>query len=188
MFDRKGQRKYLNAPEREAFLKAVEDEKDERKKAFCLTLFHSGCRISEGLNVTVERIDLGEKTVVFETLKRRKEKCFRAVPMPDATLQLLGRIMAGAPPADPLWSYSRATAYRLVKDIMTRAGISGSMACPKGLRHGFGIACIESRVPLTTVKKWMGHARLENTAIYLEAGGNEERKLAERLWNPKQND
>lgn len=56
------------------------------------------------------------------------------------------------------------------------------MACPKGLRHGIAIACIEESIPQTTVQKWLGHARLETTAIYLDARGEEERELAKRLW------
>jgi integrase len=65
---------------------------------------------------------------------------------------------------------------------MARAGIAGGMACPKGLRHGFAIACIAQDVPLTTIKKWMGHARLETTEIYLDASGDEERDFAKRVW------
>lgn len=37
-------------------------------------------------------------------------------------------------------------------------------------------------IPLTTLKKWLGHRRLETTAIYLDVGGDEERELAQRLW------
>jgi integrase len=33
------------------------------------------------------------------------------------------------------------------------------------------------------VKKWLGHARLETTEIYLEIVGFEERKMAQLLWN-----
>ena len=58
----------------------------------------------------------------------------------------------------------------------------GGMASPKGLRHGFAVACLAQKIPLTTVKKWLGHARLETTAIYLEVSGDEERELAKRLW------
>ncbi len=35
---------------------------------------------------------------------------------------------------------------------------------------------------IATVQKWLGHARLETTAIYLEVSGDEERELAKRLW------
>ena len=65
---------------------------------------------------------------------------------------------------------------------MTQAGIDGGMASPKGLRHGFAIACIAKSIPLPTIQKWMGHARMETTAIYLGVTGVEERELAKRLW------
>jgi integrase/recombinase XerD len=29
---------------------------------------------------------------------------------------------------------------------------------------------------------WLGHARLETTAIYLDVSGEEERDLAKRFW------
>ena len=68
---------------------------------------------------------------------------------------------------------------------MRRAGVSGGMASPKGLRHSFAVACISRNIPLTTVQKWLGHARLETTALYLGVSDEEERKLARRLWkNP----
>jgi integrase/recombinase XerD len=65
---------------------------------------------------------------------------------------------------------------------MTQAKIAGGMASPKGLRHGFGVACLAQKIPLPTVKKWLGHARMETTAIYLDVMGDEERELAKRLW------
>jgi len=70
----------------------------------------------------------------------------------------------------------------LIRAAETRAGITGAMASPKGLRHGFAIACIAKSIPLPTIQKWMGHARLETTAIYLGVSGDEERNLARRIW------
>ena len=81
MFDRQGNRKYLNRLERRAFLRVVQREPDALRRAFCLTLFYTGCRISEALNLTAARVDLSGKAVVFETLKRRKRGHFRAVPI-----------------------------------------------------------------------------------------------------------
>jgi site-specific recombinase XerD len=51
------------------------------------------------------------------------------------------------------------------------------------LRHGFAVACLTQKIPLPAVQKWLGHARLETTAIYLEVSGDEERELAKRLWS-----
>jgi integrase/recombinase XerD len=182
MFDRQGNRKYLNAVERRAFLRATRSAPDELRRAFCLTLYNTGCRISEALNVTAERVDLANKAVVFETLKRRKTGHFRAVPIPDSLVELLRQVLPQTEPSARVWTFSRPTAYRLVKDCMARAKIIGGMASPKGCRHGFAVACLTQKIPLTTVKKWLGHARLETTAIYLEVSGNEERELAKRLW------
>jgi integrase len=183
MFDRQGGRKYLNRLERRAYLQVVKDEPEALRRAFCLVLFYTGCRISEALNLLAGQIDLTGKAVVFETLKRRGRGHFRSVPVPDALADLLGKIMAGQDPTAKIWNFSRTTAYRLVKTKMATAGISGGMASPKGLRHGFAVACLAQKIPLTKVKKWLGHARLETTAIYLEVSGDEERELAERLWS-----
>lgn len=182
LFDRKGNRKYLNGAERQAYFRAANDEPDVVCRAFYLTLFYTGCRISEGLNLAPERVDLTGKALVFETLKRRKRGHFRSVPIPDSLMALFGQILAGSQSSARVWAFSRTTAYRLVVGKMTQAGIAGGMACPKGLRHGFAVACIGQDIPLTTVQKWLGHARLETTAIYLSVTGEEERRFAKRLW------
>ncbi len=55
--------------------------------------------------------------------------------------------------------------------------------CPKGLRHGFGINAILKGVPVTSLRKWMGHAMLENTAIYVDAVGAQQHGIAARMWD-----
>jgi len=183
MFDVRGNRKYLNRLERRAYLHVIKDEPNALRRAFCLTLFYTGCRISEALHLTVERIDLTGKAVVFETLKQRQRGCFRSVPIPDSLVSLLRQLLTDYKPSARVWNFSRTTGYRLIKAKMKQAKISGGMASPKGLRHGHGVACVSGKVPLTTIKKWLGHARLETTAIYLEVSGDEERELAKRLWS-----
>lgn len=65
---------------------------------------------------------------------------------------------------------------------MARAAIAGRFACPRGLRHGFGIGTLQSGVPLSLIQRWMGHARLTTTAIYAAVSGPEEIFLASRFW------
>jgi integrase/recombinase XerD len=81
-----------------------------------------------------------------------------------------------------LWTWSRKIAYTRVIEVMGKAGVTGPQASPKGLRHGFGVACIEKGIPLNLVQRWLGHAQLSTTAIYTEAVGEEERGIAARLW------
>jgi len=182
LFDRAGNRKYLNRSERDAYFRVIVRERNLLHRTFYLTLFYTGCRISEGLNLTPQRIDFRGKNLVFETMKRRRRGCFRSVPIPDSLIKLFARAILKKTPAQPLWNFSRTTAYRLIKQRMARAGINGGMATPKGLRHSFAVACVAENIPLPTVQKWLGHARLETTAIYLNASGEEERNFAKRLW------
>jgi len=182
MFDRSGQRKYLTSRERKAFSRTVALVSDLSRRAFLLTLFYTGCRISEALNLVSGRIDLAAGAVTFETLKRRKAGCFRSIPIPDVLIETIRLLVAERRQSERLWKFSRSTAYRLVKARMKEAHIAGSMACPKGLRHGHGVACVGVKIPLTTIQKWLGHARLETTAVYLDVLGEEERTLAKRLW------
>jgi len=53
---------------------------------------------------------------------------------------------------------------------------------PKDLRHGFSVHAISSGVPLNMLSKWMGHSTLEVTAIYANATGTEEQRIAARMW------
>jgi site-specific recombinase XerD len=65
---------------------------------------------------------------------------------------------------------------------MHSAGVSGAQASPKGLRHGFGVAAVQAVVPLNLVQRWLGHADLATTAIYVDAVGIEERDMVARIW------
>lgn len=187
LYDPAGKRLYLTREERHAFLSAAKTLTPP-ERTFCLVLHDTGCRISEALSLTAGKIDLDQRYIIFETLKRRREGVFRAVPLSDETLDLLdivhGLRLAKGKSDTLLWSYSRSTAWRIVKKAMDRAGIEeGAHQSPKGLRHGFGVEAILSGVPVTTLKKWMGHAKLTTTAIYLEVVGAEEREIAARMWN-----
>lgn len=190
LYDRHGHRKYLTASEWRAFLDAA-DAAPPEIGTFCGTLAHSGCRISEALALTADRVDLGEGLLILESLKKRRKGVFRAVPVPSAFLVRLDRVhdiktaqrSPGQGRGQPLWRWCRATAWRRVCEVMDAAGIAGLHATPKGLRHGFGIRCISCGVPLNMAQKWLGHSQLSTTAIYADASGSEERAIAERMWS-----
>lgn len=183
-----GKRLYLTSSERQAFLKAA-IKRPGTIRSFCETLHFTGCRISEALNLTVDRIDLENETIVFETLKKRRSGVFRAVPVPSQllnTLELVHQIRRPGKLDRRLWPWSRATGWRYVKSVMTEAGIaSGPQSSPKGLRHGYGVNAISSGVPLNMLSKWMGHSAIEITSIYANAVGSEQKQISERMWiNP----
>jgi site-specific recombinase XerD len=74
-------------------------------------------------------------------------------------------------------------AWRHVTAVMRAVGIpDGLHQCPKGLRHGFAIHALSKGNPLNMVSKWMGHAKMETTAIYCNAVSEEQQIIAARMW------
>lgn len=180
LFNADGARKYLCASEWRRFVRAAEEAPPE-DRIFCLLLAYTGCRISEALGVTPARLDREAGRVVFRTLKRRR-RIFRAVPVPPEVMRDLVALARGKAADAPLWPWCRQTAWRRVKATMRRARISGPQATAKGLRHAFGVATAECNVPAAITQRWLGHARLETSAIYVHAVGQEERAFARRIW------
>lgn len=191
IIDEKGNRLYLNAAEREAFLRAAEKERRE-VRAMCLLMHDTGIRESEVLEVTPARLDIDARTVTIRTLKKRGgAMVYRTIPVRQSTMETLNLVFAireaqrKGPPAsnEPLWPITRMTVYRHIMQVMTAADIPpGPHRAPKGLRHGFGVHAIASGIPLNILQKWMGHTSMETTAIYATPIGQEEYDIAGRIW------
>jgi integrase/recombinase XerD len=203
LFNTAGKRLYLTDSERKKFLAAADGE-DRTVRSFCYVLAHTGCRISEALQLVGERIDFAAGAIVFESLKKRKRGVYRAVPVPPAVLEMLAMVhglkdkkkrpsatkktatkkkaAGGKDSPPPLWDFGRTTAWKHVIAVMKAAGVKGPHATPKGLRHGFGVAAIQAGIPLNLLQRWLGHAQLTTTAIYANAVGPEERNIAARMW------
>jgi len=179
LYDQRGRRKYLAHSERERFLKAVDFLPPERR-AFCLVLLFTGCRISEAMQLTRERIDAELNTLNLKTLKRRDPEAQRIVPVSAQLIRDLQGITQGK--KGLVWTFCRRTGWRIVKSAMAKAGIEGAQACPKGLRHGFGVTNAMNNVPIEKISKWMGHSNIKTTMIYLNVVGEEEREFAKRGW------
>jgi integrase/recombinase XerD len=186
-----GGRKYLNAAERRRFTESAQ-RAPPIVRLFCMVLRWSGARISEVLALTPAAIDIESGTASIETLKRRKRGLVRQVPLPRDLLSQLNQVFRlRSRQRDPelagmrLWPWSRTTAWRRVKEVMAVAGITGTPAMPKGLRHGFGVNAFQASVPPHLVQRWLGHASLKTTAIYGDVMGPEERAFAERMWQSR---
>jgi integrase/recombinase XerD len=188
LFGQSGSRKYLNAAERRRFLESAQSL-PAIERLFCLTLLWTGGRISEVLALTAASIEIESGVASIQTLKRRRRGIIRQVPLPRNLLDELDREfglrdMQRNPDLanQRIWKWSRTTAWRRVKEIMAAAGITGTPAMPKGLRHGFGVNAFQAGVPPHLVQRWLGHASLKTTAIYGDVVGPEERSFAERMW------
>lgn len=190
LYTLEGQRKYLVTSERNDFLKSA-DTVEREVRTFCYVLIYGGCRISEALELTADRVDYNNGALIFRSLKKRKDSVYRSVPIPPTLLDMLdmvhdlkrGKPVRGRSTNKLLWDWSRATAWRRVKEVMDSAGIRGAHATPKGLRHSFGVHAVTRNVPLNKLQKWLGHADMKTTAIYADAIGKEEQQIAARMWD-----
>lgn len=187
-----GSRKYLNHAERGRALAAMENLEIDRA-LFALTLAWTGARVSEVLALTRASFQLESGVVAVHTLKRRRH-VVREVPIPPELMQALDRRfkmsagfhtpqLAQKNVATRLWPWSRVTAWRIIKDVMRRSSVEGRHACPRGLRHAFGIGALQAGVPLNLAQRWLGHSRIATTAIYAAACGPEELAFAGRFWH-----
>ncbi|WP_322963862.1 tyrosine-type recombinase/integrase [Sphingomonas fuzhouensis] len=182
IFNRDGQRKYLTPAEIDVFVNTAHGF-PSGIRLFCMMIAYSGCRISEALAMKKSNIDFASRHVVIRCLKKRGKTIFRSIPLPSRFLDMLKSWIRREKIKDCfLWPWSRMTGYRRIRDVMNAANIRGRHASPKGLRHGFGVRAVQSSVPLTLIQRWLGHADIKTTAIYTNAIGPEERRIASRMW------
>ena len=152
----------LYGGEREVFLRAAE-RADREARTLCMTLAYGGCRLSEALALTADRIDLAGGLLLFESLKKRRRGIHRAVPVPPSLLDALDLVHGirklqsrrGKGRGVRLWPWSRMTGWRIVHRVMQDAGLAGPHASPKGLRHGFGVQAVSKGIALNMVQKWL---------------------------------
>nr|WP_227420097.1 tyrosine-type recombinase/integrase [Roseitranquillus sediminis] len=94
LHDAAGNRLYLNAEERAAFLAAARRH-GGRDRTLCETLHYTGCRRSELLEITPARVDLSGGTIAIRSLKKRRDATgtarivYRSVPVPPDCLDTL---------------------------------------------------------------------------------------------------
>jgi integrase/recombinase XerD len=185
-----GARKYLNRDERQRVLAATAVLPTDRA-LFVLTLAWTGARVSEVLSLTPTSFQIERGIVAIRTLKRKRHHV-REVPIPPELMGALDRHFRFAAlqrtlrTADTLlWRWHRTTAWRVIKKVMHRSRIAGCRACPRGLRHAFGVGTLQSGVPLNVIQRWLGHARMTTTTIYAETCGTDEVEFAKRFWDAR---
>jgi len=143
------------------------------------TVYSCGLRLHEGLNLEVSDIDSQRMMVHVHRGKGAKD---RYVTLPHSTLQLLrrywrthrhphllfpalGRNGKGATQSQtPMAKSSVQGAFRRAK---FDAGIAKKGVAIHTLRHSYATHLLEAGVNLRAIQRYMGHAQLETTMLYL---------------------
>jgi len=137
-----------------------------------LLQWHAALRVSEALALEVPDISLEGD---YPTLRVRQGKGgkTRLVPVHPELGAALRTIISIGNRKGRLVEASRSTAWRWVRESLVRAQELG--AIPPGrhvgthtLRHSAARHWLASGIPINVVSRWLGHASLQTTLIYLE--------------------
>jgi len=137
---------------------------------FIKTLFQTGARVSEFVNIKVEDVFFEEQMILITKAKGGKS---RYVPiLPELAQEL--RTHLGQRTVGYLFETNRATCYssrriqQIVKETATQAEITKHVY-PHLLRHSVATTLLERGMPIEQIQKFLGHSKLETTQLYAES-------------------
>ncbi len=159
----------LSQEEVKTFLSVIEDPK---YSAIASTLYGSGLRLSECLNLKIEDIDSSNMVITVRDGKGKKD---RVTVLPESLLVTLRSYYRKArvkpvtylfPKKDDRFSpFSKRQTQSFIHNAGLKAGISKSVT-PHILRHSFATHLLESGVNLRKIQVILGHRSLQTTAVY----------------------
>jgi integrase/recombinase XerD len=133
------------------------------------TLFQTGARVSEFVNITVEEFFFDEQMLLIAKAKGGKS---RYVPILPELAQELRTHLADRT-AGYLFETIHSTSYsprriqQIIKETAAEAKIT-KRVYPHLLRHSVATTLLERGMPLEQIQKFLGHSKLETTQIYAE--------------------
>ena len=141
-----------------------------REKLVVWSLLETGLRVSELCGLRREDIHWQEDRVVVRGKGGRfgKKRKRRIVPLTHRVKRLLEMHFI----TNNRLGMTVRTAQRIVKCVADRATITKPVS-PHVLRHTFAVSCIQRGVSTASLKKILGHDRLETTEIYLNISPEE---------------
>ena len=168
--------KVISEQEVEQLLEAPDDRSHYgiRDKAMLETLYATGLRVSELVNLSLSELNL-QAGVVRVTGKGNKQ---RLVPLGEQAISQLQHYLNSARPellkkhiTDAVFLSSRGTAmtrqafWQLIKKYAVMVGLKSYLS-PHTLRHAFATHLINHGADLRTTQMLLGHCDLSTTQIY----------------------
>ena len=146
-----------------------------RDRALLELLYSTGARISEGVGLDIDDIDVPARMVLL----RGKGGKQRLVPVGRPALAALDAYLVRARPAFATCGrgtpavflntrgarLSRQSAWAVLREAATRAGIPTTVS-PHTLRHSFATHLLEGGADVRVVQELLGHASVTTTQVY----------------------
>ena len=143
------------------------DNKNELANDILLTLYHTGIRLSELINLEKRNIDLAHSTIKVLG-KRNKE---RIIPITEELNTLLENYINKENESPYIFNTPKNQklypnfVYRCVKDLLSQHSTIRKKS-PHVLRHTFATHLLNNGSDLNAIKELLGHANLSATQIY----------------------
>jgi integrase/recombinase XerD len=134
------------------------------------TLFQTGARVSEFVNITAGEVFFEEQMILISKAKGGKS---RYVPILPQLAQEL-RTHLGNRTTGYLFETVQHTQYsprriqQIIKETAAEARIT-KRVYPHLLRHSVATTLLERGMPIEQIQKFLGHSKLETTQIYAES-------------------
>jgi len=145
----------------------ADDSKHRLANDILLTLYHTGMRLSELIQLKKQDIDLHQKTLKVLG-KRNKE---RIIPIAQELVELLQHYLPLMPDS-PLVFHTHTSAplypnyvYRCVKQLLSEHHAIRKKS-PHVLRHTYATHLLNNGGDLNAIKELLGHANLSATQVY----------------------
>lgn len=133
--------------------------KNHEHKMLFTTLWLTGIRITEALNIRKRDLDFENYTISIRWLKSRKWQN-RMIPMRPELRDLLQLYSATKNTDDKLFPISRQRAWQL-----TQEHFEGH---PHQFRHSFAVNWLRNGGDIFLLSRMLGHARIQSTMEYLK--------------------
>jgi integrase/recombinase XerD len=159
----------LSRDEEQRLIHRAYQDKGERG-LLIKTLFQTGARVSEFVNVKVADFFWAEAMILITKGKGGKS---RYVPMLPALAQEL-RTHVGERTTGYLFETNRHLPYspRRIQQIVKATAEQAKLkkrVYPHLLRHSVATTLLERGMPIEQIQKFLGHARLETTQVYADS-------------------
>jgi site-specific recombinase XerD len=145
-----------------------------RDAAIVGVMAHAGLRDSEAMALRLADVQLTDRKGVIQVNLAKGEK-YRRVPVNTDLRKLLNAWLEVRKEGEFLFSDENGSPLATRAAIEKRITALGEAAkiealTPHRLRHTFAKRMVDSGTPLNVVQKLLGHARLETTQRYVQAG------------------
>lgn len=153
---------YLEQSEVEALIQAAPNP---QARLLMLIQWRAGLRVSEALALEPSDLHLGTERPTLR-VNQGKGGRDRVVPAhPELRAALVNALAYGNAGRGPIVQASRSTAWRWVQ---AAAKPTGKSIGTHTLRHSYARHLLLNGIPLNYLSRWMGHASIQTTLIYLE--------------------